>query len=123
MSHVTDSQLMRVALQVLEEAAAQAHDEPVRRTYGIRLALGYLTSRRHCERWPFDTFWTQMGEPSANERWTSLNAALNGIYKQLQIRREMPVTSSFERDARKRMGRKGSEERAERNWGGDKGRG
>lgn len=63
------------------------------------------------------------GEASANERWTSLNAALNGIYKQLQIRREMPVTSSFERDARKRLGRKGSEERAERNWGGDKGRG
>ncbi len=123
MTRVSDGQLVKMALSALEDAVARAHAGPVERTWGLKLALAYLASRRQCERWPFDTFWAQMGEASANERWTSLNAALNGIYKQLQIRKEMPVNSSFERDARKRLGRKGPEERAERNWGGDKGRG
>ena len=123
MSHVRDSQLVRVALHILEEAAAQAHDEPVRRTYGIRLALGYLASRRHCERWPFDAFWKALEITKPNGRWTSLNAALNGIYLQLQVKRDHSAVTEFERDARKRLGRKGSDERTERSWGGDKGRG
>ncbi|WP_420606500.1 hypothetical protein [Novosphingopyxis sp.] len=123
MSYVTDSQLIRIALNVLEDAAARSHDEPVRRTYGIRLALGYLVGRRQCDRWPFDAFWQALELARPNDRWTSLNAALNGIYLQLRMRRDQSAVTEFERDARKRLGRKGTDERNERNWGGDKGRG
>ena len=64
-----------------------------------------------------------MDDKHQQGRWANVNAALNGIYKQLGIRRAVAATSEFERDARKRLGRKGTEDRAERNWGGDKNRG
>ncbi len=91
MSRLPDAQLIRMALNVLEDASAKAHDEPVERSWGIRLALAYLGSRKQCERWPFDTFWQELDTANANDRWSCLNAALNGIYVQLQIKRKIPV--------------------------------
>lgn len=123
MTQLTEAQLVAMALKVLEDAAAVAQHEQVRRSWGIRLALAFLVSRRSCERWPFDAFWKNMDDRHQQGRWANVNAALNGIYKQLGIRRAVAATSEFERDARKRLGRKGTEDRAERNWGGDKNRG
>jgi len=93
-----ESRLVAFALHALEEAAAQAHHGEVRRTWGLRLALAYLASRDRSDhtRWAFEQFWRGLGHPRPRERWTVLNAALNGIYRAIGQKRDWQRVSDFE---------------------------
>jgi hypothetical protein len=96
--------LVAYAFYVLEEAAAAARQRPVRRTWGIRLALTFLASvERHAERpprWPFETFWRHLGTQRPRDRAANLNAALNAIYVHVGVQRDLGKLSRFERIAR-----------------------
>jgi hypothetical protein len=96
-----DSRLTSFALRALEDAGAQAYRGPVSRSWGLRLALAYLTSppdegQQACA-WAFEVFWRSMGEQRPQERWGKINAALNGIYLAVGREREFAVVSEFER--------------------------
>ena len=86
--------------------AAQAHAGPVCRTWALRLALGYLASRapegHHAMAWAFGTFWRSLKDSRPQERWSTMNAALNGIYLAVDRRRDLSVVSDFERAAQGR---------------------
>ncbi|MBH9537878.1 hypothetical protein [Novosphingopyxis sp. YJ-S2-01] len=114
-----------MALNALEEAVRAAEDRPVRRSWSIRLALAYLASRKDCERWPFTAFWRSLEIKDDKARRVVLNSNLNGIYRQVGVLRGNEPTAAvpYERDTRKRQSRHGPDDRGERNWGGDVGRG
>ena len=82
-----DDSLTRLALLALENAMDEARSRPVRRSYGMRLALAYLFSRQDCERWPFDLFWRFLPSEEEKGRVANLSAALNGIYLQIGVRK------------------------------------
>ena len=104
MPPVSEQRLVRLALDALEEAAAAAHLAPVRRTWGLRLALAYLGSRERqgspAPRWPFDQFWRCLTDERRQERWANLNAALNAIYLGVGEKRDWQRVSLFERQRR-----------------------
>jgi hypothetical protein len=87
-----ESRLISFALRALEEAAAQARQEPVRRTWAVRLALAYLASRtkpgHQAHDWAFDLYWKSLTANRVQERWGKMNAALNGIYLGVGRKRE-----------------------------------
>lgn len=101
---VADEKLTLFALSALEEATAAAHEQPLRRTWALRLALAYLASKvpqRPPEgRWPFIHYWRSLSHPRPQDRWANMNAALNGIYLAVGHRRDWHRVSEFERDAR-----------------------
>jgi hypothetical protein len=102
---ISDSRLVRLALDALEEALASAREEPVRRTWALRLALAFLASRtRHAsrsKRWPFDHYWQALEHPRPNDRSASLNAALNAIYLAVGVQRDTQRVSLFEQRTRR----------------------
>lgn len=104
MPPITERRLVSFALDALEEALATARDQPVRRTWALRLALAFLASRtRHgssSDRWPFDHYWQALEHPRPNDRSASLNAALNAIYLAVDVKRDTARVSLFERRAR-----------------------
>jgi len=101
---ISEQRMVRLALDTLEEAAAAAHSAPVRRTWGVRLALAYLVSReRHgsaAPRWPFDQFWKCLPDQKQQDRWANLNAALNAIYLSVGEKRDWQRVSLFEQQSR-----------------------
>ena len=101
---MSNQRLLTLALEALEEAAAAAHDGPVKRTWALRLVLAFLASRaRHgspAPRWPFDRFWQALAHEREHDRWANLNAALNAIYLAVGEKRDMQRVSLFERRAR-----------------------
>jgi hypothetical protein len=103
---ITDSRLVGLALDALEEALAAAREQPVGRTWALRLALAFLASRTRqgsrSERWPFDHYWQALEHPRPNDRSASLNAALNAIYLSVGVKRDMDRISQFEQRARAR---------------------
>lgn len=102
---VTDSRLVGLALDALEEAAAATHEGPVKRTWALRLVLAFLASRtRHSKpvpRWPFDHFWQNLVHHREQDRWANVNAALNAIYVAVGRRRDVERTSLFEQRAKR----------------------
>ncbi len=82
---ITEEKLQHLALLALEDAADRAMIEPVQRTFGVRLALAYLATTKHCERWPFDAFWRWLPTKNHNGRYANIIASLNGIYRQIGI--------------------------------------
>lgn len=84
---IDEKKLIGLALRVLEEAFARSQDAPVARSFAIRLALAYLASTRDCERWPFDGFWRWIISADNKSRAANLTCNLNGIYRQLGVRR------------------------------------
>lgn len=110
MARLVEEQLKAFALAALEEAAASAHDAPVKRTWALRLVLAYLASRASSrtdfERWPFDEFWRSIANPD-RWRWQSVNAALNGIYRAIGERRDGERTTRFESSCRVAIDRNG----------------
>lgn len=86
---VSDEVVIELALRTLEDVASKADTQPVKRSFGIRLALAYLASRSDCQRWPFDSFWQWIVWPEPVARRTNVNSALNGIYLQVGRRREI----------------------------------
>jgi hypothetical protein len=104
MQPLTEQRLVTIALDALEEAAAAAHDAPVKRTWALRLVLAFLASRtRHRKptpRWPFDHFWQALAHHRQQDRWANVNAALNAIYVAVGRRRDVQRVSIFEQRAR-----------------------
>lgn len=104
---ITDSRLVGLALDALEEAFAAAREQPVRRTWALRLVLAFLASRtRHgspVERWPFDNYWRALNHPRPHDRSASLNAALNAIYLAVGQKRDTQRVSLFEQRVREEV--------------------
>jgi hypothetical protein len=75
-------QLRQKALAVLEDAAAEAKDGPVRRTLGLRFALAFLANFAE-DRWPFDWFWRSLAEENDIMRGQNAKASLNAIYAEV----------------------------------------
>lgn len=63
--------LSRLALQVLEDAAARAHCGDVKRTWGHRLALELLVQRGFAERWQAAQFWENLAFQSTFHQFDS----------------------------------------------------
>jgi hypothetical protein len=104
MPPISESRLLNLALDALEEAAAESHEGPVKRTSALRLVLAFLaSSTRHGSpppRWPYDHFWRALVHHRQQDRWANVNAALNAIYVTVGQRRDMQRVSLFERRAR-----------------------
>lgn len=104
MPPISEHRLLTLALDALEEAAAAAHDAPVKRTWALRLVLAFLACRsRHgspVPRSPFDHFWRSLVEQRQQDRWANVNAALNAIYLAVGEKRDVQRVSLFERRAR-----------------------
>ena len=107
MPPITEDSLVIIALDALEEAAASAHDGPVKRTWALRLVLAFLASRsrhgRRPPRWPFDHFWQNVVHHREQDRWANVNAALNAIYVAVGRRRDVQRTSLFEQRERREL--------------------
>lgn len=105
MPPLSEERLLTIALDALEEAAATAHDGPVKRTWALRLVLAFLASRsRHSKpspRWPFDHYWQALAHHRQQDRWANVNAALNAIYVAVGRRRDVQRVSLFEQRARR----------------------
>jgi hypothetical protein len=101
---VSQERLLRLALDALEEATAEAHNGPVRRSWALRLALAYLASQqrhgRDAPRWPFDNYWRSLDDRRQQERWAKLNASLNAIHLTVGQKRDMQRVTLFERRAK-----------------------
>src|SRR5437868_3732117 len=104
MPPLSEQRLITIALDALEEAFAAAREQPVKRTWALRLVLAFLASRtRHGsppERWPFDNYWRALEHPRPNDRSASLNAALNAIYLAVGEKRDVQRASLFEQRVR-----------------------
>jgi len=107
MPPLTERRLVSFALDALEEALASAREQPVRRTWALRLTLAFLASRTRQgtrpDRWPFDHYWQALEHPRPNDRSASLNAALNAIYIAVGEKRDTARVSLFEQRVRKRQ--------------------
>jgi hypothetical protein len=104
MPPISDSRLVTIALDALEEAFAAAREQPVRRTWALRLVLAFLASRtRHGsrpDRWPFDNYWRALAHERPQDRTAILNASLNAIYLAVGEKRDTQRASLFERRSR-----------------------
>lgn len=104
MPPLSEERLLTIALDALEEAAAMAHDGPVKRTWALRLVLAFLASRsRHGRpppRWPYVHFWQALAHHRQQDRWANVNAALNAIYVTVGQKRDIQRVSLFERRPR-----------------------
>lgn len=99
MSRLDRTQLRKLALEAIEEAAAASHLGPVPRTRALALALAWL---RHAATddvlplWPFKSFWEALSTERTHDRWSAVNAAVNAIYLALGERRYLESISHFE---------------------------
>jgi len=104
MPPVSESRLVTIALDALEEAFAAAREQPVRRTWALRLVLAFLASRtRHGsppDRWPFDNYWRALAHERPQDRTAILNASLNAIYLAVGEKRDVTRVSLFEQRTR-----------------------
>jgi hypothetical protein len=100
--HVSESRLVDMALGALEEVAAHCHAEPFPRSKALALVLAFLASRQPCRRDAFDFFWRSIEHPRPQDRWGSVNSALNGIYLAVNRKRDTAVVSRYEQRARER---------------------
>ena len=102
MMRLTDERLTEMALAALEEVAALCHDRPVPRSKALALVLAYLASRGRPARSPYDSFWRAVDHPRPQDRWSSVNASLNGIYLAVGVKRDLDVVSLYEQRERRR---------------------
>jgi hypothetical protein len=104
MARIGPDQLLKLALEAIEEAAAASHLGPVPRTRGLALALAWLLhygkEGETLPRWPFEAFWRELATERLHDRWSGVNAAVNAIYLQLGERRDPDRVSAFECDAK-----------------------
>ena len=82
MPSLTPERLRQLALDALEEVAAEAELGPVRRSWAVRFSLAYLSSLDRM-RWrsgePYRDFWRAMGIESRAARCGALRSALGTI--------------------------------------------
>ncbi len=101
----TKDQLTKMALAVLEEAAALSRHHAPPQTRGVALALAFLARVSSADdRWPFDEFWRAMKSDCRVARPARLNAALSAIYEMLGVARDLAVISAFQRAANRLHG-------------------
>lgn len=109
MSRLGPNHLRKLALEVIEEAAAAAHLGPVPRTRGLALALAWLLhygkDGEILPRWPFEAFWRELAVERQHDRWSGVNAAANAIYLALSLPRERETQSAMERASRGALSR------------------
>jgi hypothetical protein len=78
-------------LDALEEAVADAELAPVRRTWALRLALGYLASL-HPRAWsaaePYRAFWRALSLEPRAVRLRAMEEALRAIYVWADVKRD-----------------------------------
>lgn len=114
MGRVDEQRLKGMALAALEEVAARCRHAPQPKTRAVALALAYLAWRstdpehRHVAKMdaragtpgnPFALFWVAMAHARPNDRGALIEAALNGIYLAVGIRRDVQKIGTFEREA------------------------
>ena len=91
MARPAAEQLRQFAFDALEEAIAQAELGPVRRTWALRLALGYLASlhpRLRSSGEPCRDFWRALSLDGTAMRLSALETALRVIYSQTDWERD-----------------------------------
>lgn len=83
--------LRMFALDALEEAVADGEFCPVRRTWALRLALGYLASL-HPRAWstsePYRDFWRSLSLEPRRARVNAMETALRAIYAWADVKRD-----------------------------------
>lgn len=88
--------LQFLSLMTLEEVAAQAHDEPIRPSWGVRLALAYLYALGVGQKWHHDQFWKAVIGPTVGGgtetistyiRHTHMGTMLDLFYRELGVER------------------------------------
>jgi len=84
---VSEEKLIAMALDALEQAAANSDTRKVQRSRSIAVCLAFLATRRKFDRWPFDQFWQFLDVDDNIIRTANLTRCLNGIYFQLGIKR------------------------------------
>jgi len=84
--------LLLTALLALEEATHECRYGPVRKTFGLRLALGYLWSSCSGDRAPFDAFWRSLEEEGEMWRFDHADRALDDIHGALGITRDRDLS-------------------------------
>lgn len=91
MASLGPERLRRFALDALEEATADAELAPVRRTWALRLALGYLASL-HPRAWstaePYRAFWRALSLEPQPVRLRAMEEALRTIYVWADVKRD-----------------------------------
>ena len=99
-----DERLVGMALSALEEVAAHCRHAPQRKTRSLALVLAYLASRKvpQAERHAFDQFWRSVATHYGVRRNAMVNAAINGIYLAVGIRRQS--TTVYEDEAKRELG-------------------
>ena len=79
------------ALDALEEAVADGEFGPVRRTWALRLALGYLASL-HPRAWsttePYRDFWRALSLELRHSRVGAMERSLRTIYAWADVKRD-----------------------------------
>ena len=91
MKRPTAEQLRLLALDALEEAAAEAELGPVRRRWALRPALAYLASlhpRLAYQGDPYREFWRALSADHSATRQSALETALRIIYVKTDSRRD-----------------------------------
>lgn len=97
LDHPSRARLTALALRALEDAATEARQGPVRRTFGHRLALAWLAHEGIGLPWHYEHFWTTMADPfvTANDLYKSYQrtTTLNGLldYWHLALGWKRPV--------------------------------
>ena len=101
---IDEERLTEMALSALEEVAAHCRHAPQRQTRSLALVLAYLASRKlpQSDRYAFDQFWRSVATHYSITRNAMVNAAINGIYLAVGIRRQS--TTVFEDHARRELG-------------------
>ncbi|MEO8453612.1 MAG: hypothetical protein ABI454_00485 [Sphingomicrobium sp.] len=101
---IKEDRLVAMALVVLEEVAATCHHRPVPRSRALALVLAYLAARGAGDRCHYDSFWRSVDHPRSQDRWSGVNASLNGIYLSAGVKRDTAIVSIYEQRARKALG-------------------
>ena len=103
---LTEKRLLQMALSALEEVAAACHYRPVSRSKALARPA-YLASRGRGVRSPY-SFSRSVGHPRPQDRWSSVNASLNGIYLAAGVKRDTAIVSIYETARAKSMPENGS---------------
>lgn len=95
-----------LALEAVEEAAAEALRAPVHRSRGLAVALAWLLhfgkANAPLPRWPFTNFWDALAVERDHDRQVSVTAAANAIFLALGEKRDLDRAEIFQRSLERR---------------------
>jgi len=112
---VGTERIKELALEAVDEAAAEALRGPIRRSKALAVALAWLLHfgrpSSPPERWPFTNFWDALIIERDHDRQAAVTAAANAIFLAMSVPRAEPNPSLFEQPARPRWSKGSSAER------------